>query len=67
MVEKRRVWELGLMTWIDQGYGISLVENVGDIRKGLKMKMKNEDDDEIKGLMWVCNHVANKREKSGHM
>ncbi|GJV50582.1 putative reverse transcriptase domain-containing protein [Tanacetum coccineum] len=34
------------------------------------LKMKNEDDedkDEIKGFVWVYDHIANKREKSGHM
>ncbi|GKE23376.1 hypothetical protein Tco_1434888, partial [Tanacetum coccineum] len=32
------------------------------------LKIKNEDDedkDEIKGLIWVYDHIANKREKSG--
>nr|GFA42950.1 gibberellin 2-beta-dioxygenase 8-like [Tanacetum cinerariifolium] len=35
--------------------------------KGLKMKMKNEDDedkDKIKGLIWVNNHIDNKKEKN---
>ncbi|GKB92021.1 hypothetical protein Tco_0964293, partial [Tanacetum coccineum] len=28
---------------------------------------EDEDNDEIKGLLLVYNHIANKREKSGHM
>ncbi|GJX87385.1 hypothetical protein Tco_0339399 [Tanacetum coccineum] len=28
---------------------------------------EDEDKDEIKGLIWVYNHIANKREESGHM
>ncbi|GKD04876.1 hypothetical protein Tco_1179850, partial [Tanacetum coccineum] len=47
-----------------RGYGRSLVENVGNIRKGLKMNDEgDEDKDEIKGLIWVNNHIANKRRK----
>ncbi|GJV95362.1 hypothetical protein Tco_1546939 [Tanacetum coccineum] len=37
---------------------------------GEGLKMKNEDDedkDEIKGLILVNNHIANKKGKSGHM
>ncbi|GKE33684.1 hypothetical protein Tco_1453006 [Tanacetum coccineum] len=50
------------------GYGRSLAGNVGNIRfmrrKGLKMNDKeDEDKDEIKGLIWVNNHIANKRRK----
>ncbi|GJY05186.1 hypothetical protein Tco_0371126 [Tanacetum coccineum] len=28
---------------------------------------EDEDKDEIKGLIWVNNHIANKRGKNGHM
>ncbi|GJW99065.1 hypothetical protein Tco_0180873 [Tanacetum coccineum] len=39
----------------------------GKIRlEGLKMKNKDDEDkDEIKGLIWVNNHIANKKGKSG--
>nr|GEW18689.1 hypothetical protein [Tanacetum cinerariifolium] len=39
-------------------------------QSGLKLtgfKDEDEDKDDIKGLIWVDNHIANKREKSGQM
>ncbi|GJX59476.1 hypothetical protein Tco_0290866 [Tanacetum coccineum] len=50
-VEMRRVWELGLMTWIDQGKGLKINDEY------------DEDKDGIKGLIWVNDHIANKRRK----
>ncbi|GJY37219.1 hypothetical protein Tco_0422597 [Tanacetum coccineum] len=50
---EKRMWELGLMKWLDQWF-----EDEDE---------KNEDKDEIKGLIWVYYHIANKREESGHM
>ncbi|GKF35967.1 hypothetical protein Tco_0112725, partial [Tanacetum coccineum] len=36
--------------------------------KGLKMKKEDDEDkDEIKGLIWVNNHISNKKGKSGKM
>ncbi|GJX93238.1 hypothetical protein Tco_0347824 [Tanacetum coccineum] len=63
---EKRVWELRLMKWLDQGYGGSLVGNEGNVRFEDEDE-EDEDYDEIKGLIWVYNHIANKREKSGHM
>ncbi|GJX06739.1 retrovirus-related pol polyprotein from transposon TNT 1-94 [Tanacetum coccineum] len=41
-------------------------ERVGDIRKGLKINdEEDEEKDEMKGLIWVYNHIANKRERMG--
>nr|GEY34769.1 hypothetical protein [Tanacetum cinerariifolium] len=39
-------------------------------QSGLKLtgfEDEDEDKDDIKGLIWVDNHIANKREKSGQM
>ncbi|GJZ46048.1 hypothetical protein Tco_0593644 [Tanacetum coccineum] len=51
-----------------KGYGRSLVGNVGNIKfmcmGGLKMNdEEDEDRDQIKGLIWVNNHIANIRRK----
>ncbi|GJS48229.1 hypothetical protein Tco_0598350 [Tanacetum coccineum] len=53
-------------------YGISLVGDVGNITYYKYKEDEDEDEDvedkdEIKGLIWVYNHIANKREKSGQM
>ncbi|GJW31296.1 hypothetical protein Tco_0051328 [Tanacetum coccineum] len=50
-----------------QGILLILFEMEGKDVKKRGLKMKNEDEDEIKRLIWVNNHIANKREKSGHM
>ncbi|GJU21822.1 hypothetical protein Tco_1155164 [Tanacetum coccineum] len=56
---------LGLKMWLDQELEEeSLCE--GKIRlEGLKIKNEDDEDkDEIKGLIWVNNHIANKKGKS---
>ncbi|GKD25230.1 hypothetical protein Tco_1231444 [Tanacetum coccineum] len=47
-------------------YGGSLVGNKGYVRFEDEDE-EYEDKDEINRLIWVYNHIANKREKSGHM
>ncbi|GJS95616.1 hypothetical protein Tco_0802584 [Tanacetum coccineum] len=78
MVERRIVWELELMTWLDQGLRQEYIEDLGwecrehkgakSTRKvyayeGLKMKMKIRMKNEIKRLIWVNNYIANREKK----
>ncbi|GKE22392.1 hypothetical protein Tco_1433904 [Tanacetum coccineum] len=38
------------------------------VKKGVKVKNEDDEDkDEIKGLIWVNNHIANKKEKNWQM
>ncbi|GJZ04956.1 hypothetical protein Tco_0538231 [Tanacetum coccineum] len=64
LVEREKINSRCVVENVLKRCGGSLVENVGNIRF---KDEEDEDKDEIKGLIWVYNHIANKRGKSGHM